>query len=491
MLSGFNLFQDSSFTRISYLFFAGFLAFLFFLAKDAVKQFRSIKTVGFKLVFVVVIMIFFFGFWLCFPGLMVIDDAAAAKEIFAGHPYTWLSLSYAFLLAGGYMLVGQVGFIPVLSITLYGYLLLRAFRLIDDADLAVKWKWLCVLLLAALSLNPIMQGLLVFHSRDIIFSLAATFVGLLFFERKEWSNKEIFFLSALIVYLSDLRADGKLYLVVVPLLFLFAKIWTRRQAILSYVSLAAIGLIYLLIIPWWLDARTITIGYKVTAWVMPLSQIYHDIGAKNIDPEINAKINPVLDVEKLENNFSPVDIDPFHAGAFNSATTPEQWFEFQSAAVKLISEHLDLYVKNRVNLFSTMLNVSANETFIYYDDFHGSNETSLKIRSLLLQPEGDYSFNGVSKKYYNFLGWWGRSKNILIQIFNSLALPLVFCLYCLRYFRSRPEFFCFSILVLVRIPIIFFLAPASYTRYIMTVLLFFVFGFPLLISRLKSEISKS
>lgn len=486
MFSGFSLFQDSPFTRVSYIFLTLFLAVIALLVRDAVKQLKQIKKRSFKLILALVILTYFYGYYLCYPGLMVIDDALAARAIFAGEPYTWLSLSYAFLLAAGYVLFGKVGFIPVLSILLMGYLLVRATRLICEARLSEKWRWICFGLMCALSLNPLIQGLLIFHSRDIIFSLALTFVGLLLFEKSKWLKREIILLSALIVYLSDLRAEAKLYLGLVPLFFFYAKHWNLKQAGLNILSMICFGLLYLFYIPYHLNAHSMSIGYKVTTWVMPLSQIYHDLGVQKIDQEITKKINAVLDVEKLEKHFSSVDIDAYHFGAFNQNTTEAEWAEFKKAALSLFWAHPDIYLKNRVHLFVNMLNID-HETFIYYDDFHGKNETSLEIRSHLNLPEGDYALKGMAETYYNFLGWWGRSRHVLIQVFNSLLVPLLFSLFCLSYVKSRPEVFCFSLLALARAPVMFLLAPSSYTRYLFALLLFFVFCLPLLISRIKSQ----
>jgi len=490
MFNGFSLFQDSPFTRVSIVFFLLFLVFLFLFSWDFVKQFKALQNRHFKLLWAALVILYFAGFYLFYPGLMVIDDAVAAKEIFAGHPYTWLSLSYAFLLASGYMLIGKVGFIPVLSIIIFSYLVLRSLKIINQSTVSEKRKWVCAVLLVALAANPLLQGLIQFHSRDIIFSLAVTYLGILLLDTKTWSRFSILLVSLLVVYLADLRAEGKIYLIVVPFLFYWAKQWNFKEVFTSFIVMAVSGFVYLFLLPLFLGANTMNIGYKVTTWVMPLSQIYKDVGEENISTDINSRIDPVLNIKLLKEKFSSVDIDAFHAGAFNHFTTEDKWNEFKAAAIELFWQHPDIVIKNRVKLFLNMLNV-GDETFIFYDDFHGKNETSLNIRRMLGLPEGDYSFKGLAESYYNLLGGFGRSRNFFIQFFNSLTVPLLFSLFCLIYVRSRPEFFSFSVLVLSRVPIMFILAPASYTRYIMTVLLFLVFAFPLLLAGKKNEIRKS
>lgn len=488
MLPGSHLFVFSELTRLSYLFCFVFVLCLFLMIKDGKKHFGKIQSHSFKVIWIAIVITLFLLFWLFYPGFTVSDDAWATRSVLAGIPVTWLSLTYAYLLATGYLLLGKAGFVPLLSISIFSYLLLRVMSCISCARLETKWKWVCIVFLAVFSLNPFNQGFLLFHSRDIIFSLAVIFIGLLFFENNEWKKHEIMLLALLIVILGDLRAEGRIYLVIVPLLYFLSKKWNVWQTFIGYLSVGFFSLIYLISMPLYLNVEPLPINYKVTAWVMPLSRIYHEVGIQNIDPHTTARIDVVLNVEKLVKYDSPNDIEPFHQGAHNHGTTNEQWSEFQIAAFQLIAKHPEIYFKNRVELFAKMLNVDE-VSFTFGDDLHKDEPLSAGMRAAFLLPETDFSFKGVAKDYYQFLMGWAHSKNLPVRLFNSLVIPLLFGFYCLFLWRKQPPLFCFAVLVMARVALVFFTSPGNYVRYIYVLLVFFLFGVPLWLKKSREDVA--
>ena len=374
-----------------------------------------------------------------------------------------------------------MGFSPLFAIFLFSYLLLKVFLLIEKFDLPNRIKGGAATILILLALNPINQGLLLFNSRDIVFSLGISYLGVLLLEKRNWSVLQIFFLTLANVFLSDLRQEAKIYLIILPILFLVSKQWKRSQILTYMTSLLFLGSIYFVWLPTRLKINSFSMSYQATIWVMPLSEIFHDLKEDQIDPELSAKIDKVLNVKMLKEDFSPTDIFAFHKGAFRRTATQDDWTEFKEAGIKLIGQHPELYFKNRINLFLSLLNVGA-QPLIFADEFRiKTAEKSAELISYLkLQPE-DYVYGDNAGYYKDFIDGFSQSRNGVVQLLNSLALPLIFCLLCLGLFKWIPEISLYACLVMTRVPIVMLIAPASSFRYLYTVLLYFIFMLPIFI----------
>lgn len=475
MFEGINLFEKSPFTSTSVV-----LAYLFVLLIPVMvfrfyKIWKSIQIKEIKLIWLVLAIFYIVVFIIVYPGFVSCDDIYTSAVVRAGKAFGWQSLTYSFILAVGQILLGGLGFTSLISILLFLYISLKIFSVIAQAEISDRSKMFLAAGLFFLALHPLNQGLLFFHCRDTLFSLLLFYLGFQVLEKYEWTKFKIIWFVVLLVLLGDLRQEAKIYLIIFPLIFYFLKKWKIQQIKIYFFSCVMLGYIYYNQLAGYFNAASYTYDYQVTAYVLPLSQIFHDKSPDQIPEEYKKNIEAVFNTQKLKKYFNPIDIDPFHRGGYNYNTTDEEWKRFKSSAQSLILENLDIFLKNRIYLFKSMLNI-GHPPQIFEDELRRNGNPILDaIKSKLKLMNDSYLLGSVGETYRGALYRAIENTNIFNFLMSSFVFPILFLIICLFLIRYFPLVGCLALIIAIRLPVLFLLAPASYVKYIYSLFLFFTF----------------
>lgn len=478
---GWGLFPLSIFTITSALFSIFLLYVIFKYTRKSIINFRQLsdKTLGYS--FLVLLGFYALLYVLFFPGFMGGDDVNMTNTILIGRAWDWQSFSYSLLSAAGLMLFGQFGFLPLLAISYYLYLSLKMLTLLDLLKVKTLYKRAVAVLFILLSVHPHIQGLLLTYSRDVLYSLMLTHLSLMMFAKNNWSTKDLAWLSGFLVFFADLRQESLIYLVIVPLILGCSKILNLRQLKIYSAFILVATFLYFYVAPKVYETRSFNPTYQVTAYVHPLSHALHKNGQQAYSPQDIAAIDRVFSVKKLIERYTPLDIGPFHDGGFNQNSTPEEWKQFKVAAHNIILQSKTDVLKGRVVLFMCALNICLEDGVQpFFDNFRDASNQIVPSLKLMSKTVEDYKLNESLTRYYNgirdfyfFSGAW--------RALNTLTLPLLFILAGLLLFNRAPHYFRACVVVGARLPVLFFLAPASYYKYVFSVHLFFTIFFPLVL----------
>ncbi len=440
------------------------------------------KTVlGRSVLFLTVLTYFGLGLIL-YPGFIGNDDLFLALHVQKGMPSGWHSFSYSVFLTFCLGIFQSFFANTVVVLILFLGIISKVIRIIEDG-LDKKYQKISLVALTILLVNPLLLSQIFFQCRDTLFSLTLVYLTLYFFRKTNFSWWEVCVISFLSVMMGDLRQEAKFLPIIIPVLMFVCHLWNQAQVRVSAVTTIFFAGFFYGFAPWYFDYGSYSKAYQSTSMILPLSKIYHVYGKERISPVINEKINRVLDIEKLEKYYSPVDIDPFHNGAFNYSATDSDWVEFKDTARGLIFENWGLFLEGRFELLKSMLNGGVPQ--LIFTDYSDSNEVAYQKvpREWIGQshfPDLRFEIRSGLHSLLESSGFWIR-----LLLFGC-SIPILFLIFCVFKYKRIGIIGVVAWLVFFRLPIIFLIAPASYLKYISSVLMFFTFYFPVLIASHQS-----
>jgi hypothetical protein len=467
MLPGSSLFPITPFTNLCRILSVVALLGFPIIPWWIIKKWRSLKSVELKGSWLLIGACYLFLLCLHYPGYVGSDDLFTGSVLITGKAWGWQSLTYSIFLETSMLLTGGYGLPPVLFILIFMALILRLFLLLDLMGLSRRWLIFLSVLSILLALHPFNQCLLLYHSRDVLFSLVLCHMGFFLLEKNKWNTGSVLLFALCAIFLGDLRQEAKIYLFLFPLAYFLNGQWKWKQLKIYFPVILVFGYLYFGTLDRYFDVDPYTHDYQVTALVLPLSQIFHDLKPEEISPGDTANINAVLDVEKLKNYFNPLDIDPFHQGAFNHNTTPEEWNRFIGSAKNLIFEHFSLFLSNRIFLSKSALNIYPSP-LIYNDEIRWAPDLFPKLRQRLNIPASRLIETSWPLMHTQFVLFTLKHGSWIDTVSSSLLLPLIFLLASLFFF-SRSAIVLFAALIAIRLPILFLTAPAAYTKYLYSI----------------------
>lgn len=458
MFSGLMAIQPSPFTTISEILAYGLLIAFPFILFYFYQLFIRINSRPIRIIWLIQTVILVAVLILVFPGFISGDDIGLGAIVAKGVPSGWHSLTYSFLAASSLILLDGFGLTVILSLIIFLLVSLKIYFVISDSNLSNLHKSGLAVLVLLLALHPMNQSQIFFSTRDTLFSLLLFLLGFHFiFEKGDWTFPAVIAFVIPIVVLGDLRPEGKIFLVLFPVILLWLKKWNFRHLLVYGLVCTLFGFVYYAKAAGFFGVNLFPHDYEATAYVLPLSQIFHDKDPTEITAEHYNNVDRVLTVSLLKEKFNPIDIDPFHAGAFNLKATEAEWVSFKKAAFELISENPGIFLKSRTNLFFSMLNTgSVQNTFS--DNMRNDNEP-----------------NSLLSKYKIMLTSLTTAQNLFSILISSFLPPLLFLIFCLLLADYSPSIAGIAVLFAARVPVLFLLAPANYTKYIYSLFLFFTF----------------
>lgn len=480
MFLGSDLFEPTLFTTSLYFVSCLIIFFIINIIIQIGKGIVEIKLKVIRFYFLSLIGLFSFFYYLIYPGFVSYDDLHTAGVVIQGQVWGWQSLSYSFLSGAELMMTRGFGLKTIVSLIYFLFLCSKFINLMSKETTKKSHQYIVMSLLFVLALNPLNQGMLLTHFRDVIFSLLLIHICFFIFDKSiNWNHKNLIKFSILLVLLSDLRQDSKIYLLLIPLCFVYFKILNIKQTIKLVLLLTAFSFIYLFSLAKIYNFESNNNDYQVTAYIQPLSAIFYFVDENKIDDSDRAAIDAVIDTKMLKEFYSPSDIDPFHKGAYKGRHSAEQWNKFQATSFKLFAKHFDIFLKNRWLNFKSMLNFGLpNMTF--YD--HLRTEDTTKVSGILNKLGLNSKSNEPStlgQFYIAGISYLGQQRDQGKWIYNSMFFPLIFLLLIFIYRKSDIRLKIVALIVAIRLPLLFLVAPASYFKYVYSIFLFFIFFFPL------------
>jgi hypothetical protein len=483
VLSGISFFKESSFTTVSVvlsytlILILPLLAYQFFLVLKSI-QLNAIKFTWFVLALFYVFLLFF-----VFPGFVGYDDVATTSIVQNGMASGWQSLTYSFIVAMGHIILGGFGLTIIISIFLFLFLSLKTMKLIDGSIISPRKKIALIFILFLLAIHPINQAMLLFHCRDSLFSLFLILLSFQLLENRTWKISKIIYFTTFLIILGDLRQEAKIYLLVFPFFLLYLKRWNFREIKFFLIFCLVLSFFYYKLVSDYFQSGSYGYAYQVTSYVMPLSQIFHDLPDDKISESDLKSIDKVLNVEMLRKYFSPVDIDPFHNGAFTNNLSKQQWARFKTAAHALILQNPTIFLNNRIYLLKSMLNI-GHPPLIISDDLRMNKQSSFTELVNKIHLQNNVSeLSKYSISYRNFLFDLNKSDSLVKVLLNSMLMPCLFLIFCILTISIFPALGSIAVVVGVRLPILFLFAPANYMKYIYSLFLLFTFFFIIYLSK--------
>jgi len=383
-------------------------------------------------IFSIYLVLYFF----VFPGFIGVDEFYLIDVLRNGKPSGWHSMTYSAFYGFGVWNFGLVGWMTGVNLLLFGIAVIScASLMIDFGNRRRSW-----VIFGALLVHPISISQVFYQCRDTTFSLLL-----------------------IVVMLQLLRFRGM-------------KIVDWISALWGTLS----------ILPEYFSYQRSSLHYKVTAFAHPLSVVYHLKGREQIPQEIDSPISEILNTDYLIKYYNPNDIDPIHMGAFNHSANQLQFDRALDAVAKLFLQEWRLILGNRIEFFNSMMN-TGRPSMIFNDYLQESGafqdgrfmdiSENLKPRSLFPELKRWIS-QRLMDLFHSSLG--------VLRFFTSLWLPLCFCLTVIAVFKTNTVWFWLATLILIRVPIVFALAPATYFKYLQSLWWFTVFFLPLVFLVRKS-----
>lgn len=402
-----------------------------------------------------------------YPGFISSDDITNFNIIGLGQPTAWQSLSYSFIGLSTKLLfhnLGSIALLNLLGMWLICFLLLTTIPRKQRAEFYFLGlaRTLTVLFL------PISQSIFLFVSRDSLYT--TLLVGLICYlisrriknEPGNLNGKEIFLIATALVLLGDMRQEGKLLICVFFLLSWILKVFERVALKKLFVFTLGGGAIYYILLPYSMGISAYSQAYQLTAYVNPLSEIIRQVEIPQNDL---ARIDAVISLKSLDKNYSKYDIGPFHNGGMKTFSDKE-FSEFKSTARKIFFTHLDLFFKNRFNMFLGTANIRfANPIF---DDSLFPAPGSGTAENQEIWPQYKIKIPSFFQTWhFNKLRYDIYTNNPFVRfLLSSWLFPMMLLIGMAFYYLKRRPIVAFtSMLLLCRVPVIFLLAPANYYKY--------------------------
>jgi hypothetical protein len=402
-----------------------------------------------------------------YSGYRSVDDIFLVNDHIAnGLPSGWHSFTYSLLIQALYFIFRQLFVTSIFQVMLISSI--AALLL-----LLTRRSYLSALAIILATCWPLTQGIVFLINRDATFNLSLCFFVLALIARFMWRPKqkfswnEILFFSMVLVMIADLRQDAKILLAAfVPVTYLL-KLISKKDSLRFLASLIVISSIYFTVPPKLYQYSSYDPAYQTTAFVNPLSEVLHTQGKQALSKDEFEKIDKVFSVDALIQYYSPYDIFPFHQGGMRHEFSPEDFTQFKKTAQAVILRNPGIFVRNRLNMASSMLNTNFREDNIILDDAGPDGTPSFaQIQNVFHTPA--YHPKNEFSRWYSFqMNSLMSSKNFFVRIVLVSYLPALLALIVLLIppFTTAPIAFG-SILLLSRVPVIFLLSPAGYLKYL-------------------------
>ena len=391
---------------------------------------------------------------LVWPGIWRTDEFGILGNVVAGQMYWWQHfLTSVFYMLSFMLLPFPTGVILVQIVIVsagVGYFV----QTIGDMLGLKKWK---ALLYLPFILPPVILFQL-YPMRLTLYAMLEIVLVCFLLERvkhnKDFSWKDMFFLVAATVLLSNWRSEGIYYIVLLPVIvFVVIKGKKQYKKYMFYLVSTTIGFVAV----WMFQSNGLKTerndAYEITAYaqsLVPLMNKAYEDG----DSDGLAVVDHVVSVEEIlqATKEGKNGIECFWSGYMTSKEyTDDQFADFKKQYVTWICKYPDIYMKERLQNFLTSyeqtnptdnLKDETNIPFVYFLMMFSHTEPLFpEIRAMLIH------FMEHKIWYANWIPILALAVMFFYQLRrNKIAALLIFS-------------------ILVRVPLVFLTAPDNYFMY--------------------------
>jgi hypothetical protein len=400
----------------------------------------------------------------CYPGFYTYDSFFTLINTQTHTADPWQTYLYGVLCHMLSLFNERLFFVPVFSVASYLFcqaLILQSFPLKKKSQLFI---------FSCLSLNPLTLVTIPLVSRDTVFGALSCVVLFLFLRPslsfvKKWSSHQVLAFLAVAVFTSQLRQDGAIYLLAIPvLLFLIRHKISKKVLIAS--SLLAVFLFGARVFSNLKEASPDYQKYQMTAMIHPLNYMLFSQKISLTDSQTEV-IDQVVPLEHLVESYHPAIISQFHQELHHLPVSTELWRSFRWTYFDLVFSYPTVFLEERLSVLVNTL-FFTEHTFVFCDMLNEAPEVvvSQLKRDLLFRP---HFFQTMGKPFRDFLlksHYLIRRSFVTSFLFLSplFALMMAF-LFALRHRPLLPFFNLCMFFLGLRGIFVFLTAPEPHLTY--------------------------
>ena len=312
-------------------------------------------------------------------------------------------------------------------------------------------------------------------------------------DKEEWSWKYIGLFSFLTVVVACWRTESFLYVPSACILLLFIKknILPRKKKIICMVAMI-VGFVGM---TKWQNISLGNSNYKIISLIGPCAEAVRAADYAEDEDELEA-IDKVLDLEVIHNNPTYQGERLYWYTSCVRRYSQEEYTDFLKAFIKLSLKYPKVVLTERWNIFAIGMGITGEavrnvDSTAYL--FEAGNENSMAWKFL----SGDWVFNKPAFKQLRkililALGmqtYDGQLIGIANRLVWNACFPIIFLIYAWFKLLLQRKWYLWFIcsMVIVRIPIVFLTAPASWTMYFLS---FYFLGYVYIVYKLWIHFSR-
>lgn len=401
------------------------------------------------------------------PGYLMSDSIASFAY---GHQYPvvqWLGYFTPFLYGNITAAVPHVGAVTAFQVVVCA----AVFVYCGQTLKLVTGRWLAsALFFVLLAASPSAMFNVFLLSRDTLFSALVLWLAAFLLRQyylREQAVAAFAVAGCMAGCVAVLRGDG--WLVAVPLTVILWWIVRPRALIAIFAILAAaIITVYGIAMPKLTGSRFDAFGYGVANTVNPLGYVLQSRYMQ--DPgQYLADISRVVDVERIKQMQTPYEIPAWWTGQLiRPEASKEDKREYFGAVRKFLLENPGVFLAGRVETFFGATGF-YQDAFRYSDAYaQGWPPTTIPPSQLRLDP---HAGRPVPALHQLVDGWFRESTVYEPGVIKGAVVhwniipALVILVACLFAYGIMPGVALASLIVLIRVPAVMLLAPASQYKY--------------------------
>jgi hypothetical protein len=401
------------------------------------------------------------------PGYLMSDSIASFAY---GHEYPlvqWLGYFTPFLYGNITAAVPHVGAVTAFQALVCAVVIVycgQTLKLVTGRGLA------SALFFVLLAVSPSAMFNVFLLSRDTLFSAAVLWLAAFLLRQyylREHAAAAFAIAGCIAGWVVVLRGDG--WLVVVPLAaILFWIVRPRAMTAIFVVTAAAFFTLYGITMPKLTGSRFDAFGYGVANTVNPLGYVLQSRHMQDPKQYLD-HISRVVDVERIKGMQTPYEIPAWWTGKLiKPQATDEDKRGYFGAVRRFLLENPGVFLAGRVETFFGATGF-YQDAFRYSDAYaEGWPPTTIPPSRLRLDPQAGRPVPALHKRID---GWFRESTiyepgAIKGSVVHWNIIPaLIILTACLLAYGVMPGVALASLIVLIRVPAVMLLAPASQYKY--------------------------
>ena len=474
---GFNVFAG--------LFSVALVCIFFGIIYLSLCSWKSLSSRSSKLSAIFITAVYLAVFVIQFPGLVESDDCIMLRKlVMFGMPSDWLGICYSLINAAGYLLIRNLGIIPIINLLLFSHLMLKSLQRIEFLFASnSKHLKISLFIFTLLLLSPVHFSQVFVHARDTTAHLLILLICTYALSEAPFRTKRrLVIFAATLMLISTLKVDNRLYLLLIPLVLVCLK----RLSLKAAFAVVAVNALFMFIVSasinHYFNFPAFSPLYNSSSYLLPLAEVSREVQVANIPDTYKTPMQKVIDLDKhiLMNSGFNLDASAIKKNADGTpAATEQDWNEFQHAVSGFLAEHPITYLQSRNKFFFALSGLTSGPTYYVSDNLrlHRPEKCESELKSINLNTP-QLVDRTMTESFLNKLITLLDLPLFKFSGLGGLFLGFLFITLCLAQPMRSPPLFWFSWLVIAKLVICYFAAPAVLFKYVYIGYLYPVFFFP-------------